>query len=260
MALAFSDGSTDVVDCGGDGSLDFGVIGALVAWIYPTSFANNHIIVGRSVDGDNATFFRLVGTSGDFGFLFNRAGANAVSTSNSTPLVINEWNFVAALYNLAVEAADLMHGTLDILPTEVSGYSTQVQGSGAARQGNAANVGIGNIVPGGTGTSFAGSIAWVGLYDGELPQVKVQQMWDILRVAGSTNKLWMPLGLIGGTGTQPDFSGFGNNGATTGVTKSNNIIPKDLWGWYVDAYPNFKFKKDSIAWRKRKSHLIYLRR
>lgn len=234
MSLNFTDGSTDEIDCGTDSSLDTTGTGAYITWIRPTALVANHFIAGRRVDANNALLLTLSDTLGNFSFRIKRATTDALAVSSGAPITVNEWNYLAFLWDLVTEAPTMMHGTLDTLPTEVS-YGSQIQGSGNAQPGNTAPFSIGGT-SGVTSITFAGDIAFGALWDDILLQVKAQQVWRRPHSTGPSQVLWMPLGLIDGTGNQFDYSGFGNTGVTTGVTKGQSI-PLDLWAHYKPQYP-----------------------
>ena len=244
MSLTFSDGdSNSVVDLGGDSSIDTGTSGAACAWVYPTTFATNHMVVGRRFDATNRAFYLyLIDGLGNFGFLAERATSNAVSDSTGTPLTINTWNFIAVTWALASAPAVLWHGDLDTAPIDVTNTGTDTAGSGAANFGNAANLGIGNAIAGAAASAWAGDIAWVGVWDDELVPNKVTQLWASqgLHVTGPTQSLYMPLGWEFGLVNQPDYSGNGNSGTVgSGVTVGVNP-PFSQWGYYHPRLHHFK--------------------
>lgn len=219
MALLFTSGTSDKVDCGSGASLDDLAAGTFLAWVYPTALKADDTIVVKTAQSTGMRNFIAVG-SGALRVDIDRA-TDLVIVSSASVLSTDSWQFVAAVFNTGGADADqkLFHGTLTSLAAE-TGYQVQQVGSGAVVSDAAHNLFIGNFNSGTFG-AFAGRIAWVAHWNRVLTLAEIRaQQFRPHKTSGCV--LFMHLG-FNGTGTQPDHSGNFNSGTVTGATVAPHV-------------------------------------
>lgn len=200
--------------------------GTIFAWIYPTD-------AGTGVF-DNTVLSRWTPAPGDYcglavgdqnvSFQRVRATLYTVVTSSSNNVVNNAWQFVAAVWNTGGVNGDqkAYWGNLTTIVTEVATYTSQAVGSGALT-GMATNVYTGGNPDSTFEVDFAGRIAIVGRCTSQLTLGQLQTVqWRLLPALSFSATLFSILGYAG-TGTQPDWSGSGNNGTVTSATVGDHV-------------------------------------
>jgi len=240
MALTFVDDSADGVDLGASATaLRDITAGAILVWAYPTAYppaSFRYMYVSNQEAGSRT--FDIGGSGGTLGprFILDRDTSNlgiGATTANTPHSAVNTWNCWAATWNTAGADTDqhVYGGNLTNALTEVTTYALQTAGSGTVQTEDPTR----NPVIGGLGTGFIrgfpGRIAVVMIFNRQpsLGELKAQQFNPHV-VSGCVGywNFW-------GTGTQPDFSGHGNNGTVTGATASAHVplrAPFAVWdGW-----------------------------
>jgi hypothetical protein len=135
--------------------------------------------------------------------------------------VQNTWNYVGFTFDIAGSANEVIQiykGNLTTVAAEIS-YAYRTDGSGTLNSDAAANFSIGNAS--GYGAAWPGTIAWFAHWNRVLTLAEVvEQQFNPHVTSGCV--LFMHLG-YNGTGTQPDWSGNGNNGTVTSATVSDHV-------------------------------------
>lgn len=227
MSLTFT-ASTNVVNFGSSASVDaLGTAGTFVGWYYPTSLA-----------GDRAYFYKMTSGYAGFGFSPPSANPNGLRMTldrattllriqdNDSVVTSSAWNFVAATWNTAGLNADqkLFVGSLTSVVSEVASYNFQQVGSGTPTSVTSEDLGVGNVPSNPAAfAAWVGDIAFVAFWSTQLSlaQIRAQQFSPHV-TANCVLFCWLG---FNGTGTQPDWSGNGNNGTVTGTTASNTNVP-----------------------------------
>ena len=228
MALTFGAASAHQVNIGSGASLDNLTTFSFAMWIKPASTANtgrgwmgkyNDATVGWEVNQlfADGTTFRLVTRRGGGGRL-ERRGATGVLTANVWAFVGGEWDEPAGLSNCYA-------GSLSSIVTLQNGALTN---TGSVMTNDAAlSCVIGNAVNGGT-LSANSNIAYCQIWN------RVIGIEEFRRQQFHPHKSLGSVGfyLLGyaGTGTQPDWSGNGNNGTVTGATVAAHVPLGPIFG------------------------------
>ena len=225
MALTFGAATSDRVTHGSAAVLDNLDPYTWLVWIRPTTLTNNRIIVGKSTSPGTGKMLAVNGTGGNVQVLVNRATDLSYTTSD-TPMSLNTWGFIAATFNSANAAGEIVNiygGTETVIAVERA-LATTTNGTAPNDDESTTNLTVGNF-DGGTST-FQGQIAWVGVWNIEmtLAQIQAQQYFPhvtsgcvfFARYNNST------------VGTQYDFSGFQNNGTVTGATVATITEPANV--------------------------------
>jgi hypothetical protein len=211
------------VNCGNDTSLQDLTTFSCYAWVYNP---NNNITGGRILSKgddikdvlirlDTCRLFVGRATSPDHvGFTFGAADESV-------------WRFVAFTYSESDVQGYKGSLTSTVAVQSLSVFNT---GSGATTDDNTNELWLGNRSTGTTNRTIGGSIAVVGyiakvLSIGELRRLQFHPTL----VLAETRGLWV-LG-HNGLGTQPDWSGNGNNGTIggTGTDVSDHVPLRPLW-------------------------------
>lgn len=241
MALSFSGNDGDRVACGSDASLDNLATMTCLAWINTTAFlqSNNWFpkIVTKRTDGVSGNWTLGIGNN-TFGgapvlaLITDRAydTTTMVAESVDNTLVAGKWQFVGFTDGGAGVNPKLLAGDLTTLCVEPSYRAAVTAPAGALTSDAAANVLIGNRDRATPSDSMSGAIAWAGIYSADLSVAECQAIQFRTAKHLSTNVLNMHLG-YNGTGTQPDWSGSGNNGTVTGATVADHVPLGPQWGF-----------------------------
>lgn len=224
MSLVFTDGSTNVVNCQSGTSLDDITAGTALAWVYPTTLTNDHVImtkIGATYQGTN--YLTISGGAANLRMSVDRATTDLIVSSSNSFLTTGKWWFVGSQWDLNGANGDqlLYYGDLSTPAVAISSYVLQQVGSGARVSDAANSLGIGNKVAAEAFTCWAGRIAVVGLFNRRLTLTEIRT-WQIRPYHASGGVLFIHLGW-NGTGTQFDWSGNGNNGAVTGATVADHV-------------------------------------
>ena len=125
-----------------------------------------------------------------------------------------KWMFVAAVADVGTEVRALV-GDLTTAPAEPSSYDAQAAGSGSilTDAGQSFQVGHTNDNTD-AAAGFAGDIAFVHVVEAALTNGQIIEQWMRPHVVANS-RIFSHYGW-NGTGTQPDWSGHGNNGTLTG--------------------------------------------
>lgn len=229
MALSFPN-ATDRVECGSNAVLDNLTKGTYAAWIYPNGITSDSRIVQKGLAASGIRNMGIDGASGAGKLYVYAYRPTIVLMISSTGLVTDTtWQFVAGTFDSTLTDNDqhLYRGTLTSAVTEAATYSARTVGSGALGDNSATNQSIGNRAPAGA-YPFLGVIAWVGIWNRQLSLGELQAQQFRPHVTSGC-VLFMHLGYAG-TGTQPDWSGNGNNGTVTGATVSAHVPLRPVFG------------------------------
>lgn len=242
MSLVFGAATTDNVDFGTAGGIANLDPFTMLTWCYPTTLTDARRIWQK---GLNTTLKRLNidGTAGEVRVLIARATTNTDYRTNSTPLTLNAWNFLAVTFRSAAGAGQVVNiykGTLIAVAAEAT-YGTAIDGAGAVGDDSADEYTVANTDNTG-GLSFQGRIAYTAYIAAELTlQQIIAQQFDPRNLPDT--RLSCHLGYAG-TGTQPDMSGNGNSGTVNGATVGDHVpiispfgARRPLYAPYVVAAP-----------------------
>ena len=172
QAMVFN-GTTDVVDCGSDTTIDdiFDSGGTISAWIYPES--DGEANVGRIFNKNVGWYFNVLSESGDkvkLRFWYDFSGTDGAWVTSSTEAKINEWTHVAVSYdNDAVANNPIIYvNGIAVAIAEITPIGTRESDAGSTLY-------IGNNA-GGTNT-FDGSISDAMLFSSALTEDQVRQLY-----------------------------------------------------------------------------------
>ena len=220
MALTFGAATSDRVNHG-TGNANLSPF-TLLLWIFPTTLNTNDAIAHRGTfAANNRRSFFQSDSSGNLQLSVDRSTTDTIYITNDAPLVLNEWNFVAASFDSSAgagEIANIYRGSLTALVTERA-YGTATDGSGTLADDSAASFIVGNIAN--FTTAFKGRIAIAAYVLGAWSLAQIQA-WQFRPRMVDGIKLLAVYGYAG-TGTQPDWSGNANNGTVTGATVADHV-------------------------------------
>jgi len=172
QAMVFN-GTTDVVDCGSDTTIDdiFDSGGTVSAWINPSS--DGEANVGRIFNKNVGWYFNVSSESGDkvkLRFWYDFSGTDGAWITSSTEAKINEWTHVAVSYdNDAVANNPIIYvNGIAVAIAEITPIGTRESDAGSTLY-------IGNNA-GGTNT-FDGSISDAMLFSSTLTEDQVRQLY-----------------------------------------------------------------------------------
>ena len=233
MALDFT-GSTRRLDCGSGASLDNLDIGTRLVWAYPTDVTATpppHFMDKRGAGSTWRAFYMNTAVSaGQLAFQVARATAGLNARSAAGFVTVNEWQCLAAVYNVNGVDGDqrLYRGTLVSTLAEAPSYVTQSVGNGASGDDSAGTQTVGNVT-GIDNFNLDGLIAVVGIWNRVLSLNElIAQQYRPRMTDGCV--LLMHVGYHG-TGTQVDYSGNGNHGTVTGATLADHVPLGPPFGW-----------------------------
>jgi hypothetical protein len=232
-SLTFGALTSDRVDVGVAATFDFDPI-TVMGWFYATTLTNQRILWAVQGSTSGSRIMRLSGTLGEVQVQLTRATTNTNFITNTAPVALNVWTFMAFTFNSAASAGQIVNvykGTLGATPAECT-YGTATDGSGAlvAFTGATTSARIGNSNA--ANAAWQGRIGPVAVFNAELALADVASWWAISRrlVGASTATGFWRLGNEGAT-TQQDYSGNANTGSTTGATQSDGpalVYPMSL--------------------------------
>lgn len=138
-------------------------------------------------------------------------------------ITVDTWQFIAFIDGDGTQPR-AWRGTLSALATE-TGYNGRVTGDGLPTDDSGNDLNIGSRVAGGAAANNCDWIiacAWV--YDTILTEARIiaQQFMPYASVDPASCVLFENYGW-NGVGTQPDWSGKGNNGVVTGATVASHV-------------------------------------
>lgn len=234
------DDSTEYINHGSGATIDDVFTGCIMAWVYLTSLptgsghAQRILAKGQaSVSGEDFLF----GTAGGNSLLFSisRATTGALIlagfTNFATQVTTNKWLFIAYNYDATSTTnsnQNVYTGDLSTLAAECTSYTVQQAGSGAGLTNAPNNCYVGNNADA-TTECLEGRIGWLGWWNARqtLAQIQMQQFFQ--RVSSGC-LLFTHYG-FGGTGTQADWSGNGNNGTVTNATLADHFPLGPFFGF-----------------------------
>lgn len=252
MSLTFTGSDTDVVNYGTAASIDDWIVFTSLAWVFPTASitANTGSFFtktpGNALTGKSFFTGVSVANPNRLRCQIDRATADAEASSSNNTLVTSAWNFVGVTYG-ETNGPKLFKGSLTATVVE-TGYAVgPTIGSGATGTDDPADLVVGNRNPLNVvgSFSFPGAIACFAYINKELTlQQIITCQFDFRNCiqADGTCKLLSYLG-DNGTGTQPDYSGNGNNGTVTGAIQSNNVPLRPKWGYDSSAVVSTRIKR-----------------
>lgn len=218
MSLNYVVSSGDRVDHGSDASLDDLNPFTAIMWVRLTAFTN-----ARSFYAKHSAGNRLImdGTGGNIRFDRARNIISAVYITDDTPLSLNTWHLVAVTYNRAGGAGEVINIYVGSLTAEAveSSYGTSTDGAGAETSDAANNLFVGNISA--FNRAPAGRIACFTYVDALLTLSQIRS-WQF-RPRKLVNAVIYSQYGFNGIGTQPDWSGNGNNGTVTTATVADHV-------------------------------------
>jgi hypothetical protein len=236
-----SNGSTQKTNCGSGSSTANLGIGTAKFWIYPTVISANDF--GRVWQrGLFASGFHYViindSVAGDIGMTYHRSTLVQQVNTNANELVLNTWNFVAVTWD-AVNTVDtdqkVYVGNLTTPAAEVGSYAVQQSGSGSHTSNAGTDFIIGNKSNNNAPTNAR--IANLRMWNRILTAGEILTQQKNRGPIGIGSALNMELGW-NGTGTQPDWSGNGNNGTVSGMTVADHVPLGPRFG-FDDFSPSF---------------------
>lgn len=211
-ALEFhgSTNSDERVDCGNDASVQLsGTQITLEAWINPQNWVgiNQGHVINKEFNGGSGNdlgYLIRVGSGGDINFVLGDGNWNQLITTGS-PLVLDQWQHVAATYDGAVMQIYL-NGTL------VASQNTTINFSSPNN-----NLTIGAWA-GGNGSVFDGMIDEVRVWNVARTSTQIQEAMDSC-LTGTENGLVTYYQFEDGAGssTAADLTANGNNGTLTNM-------------------------------------------
>jgi hypothetical protein len=245
MALEFTGGDADRVECGSDATLDDITTGTILMWVYIDGFGGSFRWFCKKAAAEFAGYWELYhGNAGALHFGIDYTVADVLMIDNAA-LSTGQWIFIGASFDSSAVAANqkLWIGDLTTLAAEPAVYATQQASNGVIVTNAAANLKVGNRV--GDDRSPDGRIAWIGIWNGTRMiqgQVRDQQFNPHVTSDGNC-VLFMHLG-FNGTGTQADWSGNSqNNGTVTTATVADHVPLKPLYGYSQPSQSLFPSRK-----------------
>lgn len=172
------DGSNDYVNCASDASIDniFSGGGTFSAWISPTTDGGENL---GTIMGKGTVSIRVKDDDND-GVILNLAkgfdgGTNADFLTSDEVVLENKMNHIAITYNDSASSNTPLFYVNGVLKAIDTNNSTTPVGS--ARTDASSNLIIGNVSAGGS-RSFDGIIDEVSLFDVELTQAEVVELFN----------------------------------------------------------------------------------
>jgi hypothetical protein len=197
----------------------------VVLLVRPTTLTTNRTLWARLPGGTFNGFLRMSDTAGNVQWAHRRTANTFDYGTNSAPLVLTQWRWIAATYDLSLGAsvAHVYSASLTGAWAEAT-YSTSTQGSGTCDQSDATdNEAIGNFSTGSPTVAFQGDMAYFGEWNRALGLDELQSIKRGVR----PQRGWIAdlvLAANGG-GQAIDRSGVGSNGTLTGAIPTNRNVP-----------------------------------
>lgn len=230
-SLTFTNNNSDRVNVGQAASLDdmqgtTSPTGNFTAcmWININTTADKIIFQKGTFGGSSAQSFILEFSTGNFHYIYVRSTSLEMEApkANFSALATSTWVFLCAVANAggANGDQDLWLGNLTTAPAEPSSYTSQVVGSGDHTTNGSDDMIIGNDVN--QTQAIPGQIAMIGFWKRAFSSTEMdalRRIWNCNYPVASQG-CWV-FGVGNSTGTQPDWSGNGNNGTVTGATATD---------------------------------------
>lgn len=223
-ALTFGAATTDRVDCGQDASVVNLDPYTWLCWVYPTTLTAFRQIMNMA----GQKLFQLFNTLGDIRLQVQRTSTTTYATNDKPLAVLNQWYFVAGVFDSSATVTGHVYTGTVQKPAVESTYGTATAGSGTVTSDSAGPMVIGNRTTG--DTPVQGSVGTTAVIAAalSLQDVRYWQRWTIdpnwRPDRRFSTRLFMRPGKHSG-GTQIDYSGYGNHGATTGAAPTTNGVP-----------------------------------
>lgn len=221
-SLVFGAATSDRVDFGSPAALDDLNPFTYLLWVFPTTFT-----AGRRLAAKGAVkSFNLSGTGGAMQVVVART-ANTSYITNTNPLSLNAWNMVAATFDSAAGAGQIVNiyrGTLAAAPTEC-GYGTATDGSGTPTSDAADNFFLGNNSA--LNVALQGRIAVAAVFGVVLSLGDITSWWRTPRktIGANVGKLFSRLGKDGADAIE--YTGL--TGTVTGATQGDGAPLEQPW-------------------------------
>ena len=221
MSLLFSESSTNLVNFGSAAALDNLARGTFLGWFYPTTVANAfRTFAGKAGSNQIALHRRGIAGGGSMLRMYvTRATTEQNATSATATLTANAWQFLAGTWDVTDGGPKVYRGTLAALVSDVT--DTSADGSGAKGDDSAVAVHVGTTP--GASESPGMRCAMFQMHNTDLLLAQLIEQQFFPHPLAST-LIYCQLGYAG-TGTQPDWSGNGNNGTVTGATVTPDHVP-----------------------------------
>ncbi|MEZ4938406.1 MAG: LamG-like jellyroll fold domain-containing protein, partial [Crocinitomicaceae bacterium] len=209
LAFHGSTSGNERVDCGNDASVQIsGTQITLEAWIKPQNWVgiNQGHVINKEFNGPGSDFGYMirVGSGGDISFNLGNGNWNELTTTGS-PLVLDQWQHIAATYDGAVMQIYL-NGTM------IASQNTSISFSAPNN-----NLTIGAWA-GGNGSVYDGRIDEVRVWNVARSATQIQEAMDSC-LTGTENGLVAYYQLEDGAGsaTATDLTANGNDGTLTNM-------------------------------------------
>lgn len=234
MALEFTGGDADRVDCGSGATLDDITAGTVLMWVYMDGFGSQFRWFMKKNGGSDFVGYWEMSHSGagalNFVIDYNTTDLEIVSSDGD--LGTGKWIFIGASFDASSTNTNqkLWIGDLTTSAAEPGAYATQQASSGTIVSNASGTLKWGNR--NGADRSIDGRIAWAAIWSGTTmtqAQVRAQQFSPHITADGNC-VIFMHLG-YNGTGTQPDWSGNSNAGTVTGATVADHVPLGPFFGF-----------------------------
>lgn len=222
MAIDFDADGEDCTHAG----FSLGDPQTILVWFNPNSIdASDRQLTGQSLTaGESRTICGDTTGTGIIRMIMSFSGTNPHARSATGTITAGAWHYVAfRLDSSGAQDVQLFHGDLDTEVTEVS-YGVTQESTGTIlstdsdfRAGNAAA----------QNNSANAVVAFMAIWPGTaltLAQIQAQQYFLGVPIVPGC-ELFTHYGIESATGTQPDWSGNGNNGTITGTPTLVDHVP-----------------------------------
>lgn len=214
-SLTLGGATSDNVSFGSAASLDNLSPMTFLCILRATTLTAGRVIVGKQNTATAGLRFTVDTTVGTMNLRRQRATTALNYSANTLPLVTGKWMLAAFTMDMgATPAAHIYRADKDT-PIAECGYSASNNGSGTPTSDASYNLRVGNDDR--LTVAFQGDIAVVAIFNRVLTIQEIQDWYHNPRGTISGCVLYSRLGWYG-TGTQPDWSGSGNNGTASGAS------------------------------------------
>jgi len=228
-SLTFGTATTDVVNHGSQSVVDDLDPFTWLAWIYPTSWAVNRILIrkGAAVTGRKVIFMNT--SLGQLQVNVDRVTTDTDYTTNQI-ISLNNWWRVGLVFNSQGSVnniANIYYAIGSTAPIREATYQGITDGAGAIDSDAPNPLTVGNRD--GSVGAFPGQIAWVGIYKGALTPAEMAEQFI---VPSSTMLVFSAYYGRGSSDTAlvQDLTGNGSIGVAAGTVGSSNGPPLTFFG------------------------------
>jgi hypothetical protein len=179
-SLDFEDSENDFINITDHDDFTFATAGvdesfSLSAWVKPEAFVSGHNIISKMYFGVASEWNLFVQASGKVTFRVMKFDNSAYLTCyNNSALTTGVWHHIVAIYN----GNESVTGMSLYIDGEEAGFSRTTFGSYTGMINTDVNVTIGNSWGGGGAVDFDGLIDQVKIYDKELSQIEVINIYE----------------------------------------------------------------------------------